>query len=206
MIRVSEMVLPGHPDKFCDQIADAVVEQCYAVDREAYCQVEVACWGDEIWLTGGIVTRHPLKRTPEQVVRKVGRELGYVVGNAINVARYQVRDSVCQRREDPRTWTQHVNDQSIAIGWAGYDEQVAWLPPEHYLAHAFREALTASFAAGRLRFQGPDGKLLVRLREASDVLKISESAIKSTLHRSRQRLLQDLKSFAAQVKEMSHAV
>ena len=26
MIRVSEMVLPGHPDKFCDQIADAIVE------------------------------------------------------------------------------------------------------------------------------------------------------------------------------------
>ncbi len=25
MIRVSEMVLPGHPDKFCDQVADAIV-------------------------------------------------------------------------------------------------------------------------------------------------------------------------------------
>ena len=58
MIRFSEMVLPGHPDKFCDQVADAIVAECYRADPEAYCQVEVSCWGDEIWLTGGIVALH----------------------------------------------------------------------------------------------------------------------------------------------------
>ena len=26
MIRVSEFVLPGHPDKFCDAVADAIIE------------------------------------------------------------------------------------------------------------------------------------------------------------------------------------
>lgn len=168
MIRVSEMVLPGHPDKFCDQIADAVVEQCYAVDANAYCQVEVACWGDEIWLTGGIATRPPLEQTLKEVVHEVGRRIGYVAGNAVDVERYTVRDSVCQLRRDPRQWTHHVNDQCIAVGWAGYDERVAWLPPEHYLAHAFREALTKSFASGQLMGQGPDGKLIVQLRESSD--------------------------------------
>ena len=44
MIRISEMVLPGHPDKFCDQIADAIVNQCKRVDPLAYCQVEVSVW------------------------------------------------------------------------------------------------------------------------------------------------------------------
>ncbi len=61
-----------------------------------------------------------------------------------------------------------MNDQCISIGWAGYDEKVAFLPPEHYLAHVFREALTQSFQSGRLQRQGPDGKLIVRLRENSD--------------------------------------
>ena len=28
MIRMSEVVLPGHPDKFCDQVADAIVAEC----------------------------------------------------------------------------------------------------------------------------------------------------------------------------------
>jgi S-adenosylmethionine synthetase len=36
------------------------------------------------------------------------------------------------------------------------------------VAHRFREALTRSFTGGRLERQGPDGKLVVRLRESSD--------------------------------------
>ena len=62
MIRVSEMVLPGHPDKFCDQVADAVVAECYAVALEGYCQVEVSVWSDQVWLSGGTATRAPLRR------------------------------------------------------------------------------------------------------------------------------------------------
>jgi len=168
MIRFSEMVLPGHPDKFCDQVADEIVAECYRVDAEAYCQVEVSCWSDEIWLTGGIVTRKPLLRSLEDVVRAVGREIGYVEGNAIVADRYQLNSSVCVEVADPTPWTHHVNDQCISIGWAGYDSKVRYLPPEHFLAHGFREALARSFRGGRLRRQGPDGKLLVRLRESSD--------------------------------------
>ncbi len=168
MIRVSEMVLPGHPDKFCDQVADAIVEQCYRVDSHAYCQVEMSCWSDEIFLTGAIVTEQPLARSLEDIVRQVGRQIGYVEGNAIDVSRYRIHNSVCQNIGRPDEWTRFVNDQNISIGWAGYDEKVAWLPPEHYLAHCFREALTSSFQAGRLKGEGPDGKLVVRLRENTD--------------------------------------
>ena len=167
MIRVSEMVLPGHPDKFCDQVADAIVQACYAVDTEAYCQVEMSCWSDEIFLTGGIVTARPLQKSLEDIVRETGRAIGYVQGNAIDVARYRIRNSVCLDTGRAAQWTRHVNDQCISIGWAGYDEKVAFLPPEHFLAHVFREALTQSFQSGRLQRQGPDGKLIVRLRENS---------------------------------------
>jgi hypothetical protein len=41
------------------------------------------------------------------------------------------------------------------------------VPPEHFLAHRLGEALAASCRAGRLIRQGPDGKLLVRLREST---------------------------------------
>ena len=168
MIRVSEMVLPGHPDKFCDQVADAIVAACYAADPAGYCQVEMSCWSDQVFLTGGIATARPLAEPLADIVRRTGRELGYVAGNAIDAGRYAVHSSVCDLRSDATQWTRHVNDQCIAVGWAGYDEKVAWLPPEHYLAHVFREALTGSFAGGRLARQGPDGKLIVRLRENAD--------------------------------------
>ena len=40
MIRVSEAVLPGHPDKLCDFVAESIVQAALAVDPEAYAQIE----------------------------------------------------------------------------------------------------------------------------------------------------------------------
>jgi S-adenosylmethionine synthetase len=195
MIRMSEVVLPGHPDKFCDQVADAIVAECYAADPRAYCQVEMSVWCDQVFLTGGIVTRRPLRRALADIVRDVGRDIGYVPGNAIDAGRYEVRDTVCQRRDDPRTWTDRVNDQSIAIGWAGYDAGVGWLPPEHYLAHRLGEALAGSCHAGRLAGQGPDGKLLVRLRESTDRWEVEQILV--TLQQRADVTLLDLTGWIA---------
>ena len=165
MIRMSEAVLPGHPDKFCDAVAEAIVAECYRADERAYCQVEVSTWCDEVWVNGGTATRKPLARSIEEIVREVGREVGYVEPNPLAIDRCRIRDSVCQEVRDPREWTDHVNDQCIAIGWAGYDEKVGFLPPEHFLVHWFRRELWASIKGGRLQGQGPDGKILVRVRE-----------------------------------------
>ncbi len=174
MIRMSEVVLPGHPDKFCDQVADAIVAECYKADPRAFCQVEMSVWCDQVFLTGGIATRKPLACDLADIVLATGRRIGYVAPNPIEADRYQVHDHVCQHREDPRTWTDHVNDQCIVIGWAGYDAKVAWLPPEHYLAHCFGDALAQSCQEGRLEGQGPDGKLLVRLRESTDEWQVEQ--------------------------------
>lgn len=166
MIRVAEMVLPGHPDKFCDQVADAIVQACYASDPAAYCQVEMSCWSNRVYLTGAVATQDPLAEPLAEIVRRTAREIGYVAGNAVDGDRYIVESSVCELRRNPRDWTGHVNDQCVSIGWAGYDARVAWLPPEQFLAHTLGEALVQAFAPGQaLEGQGPDGKLMVRLRE-----------------------------------------
>lgn len=168
MIRVSEMVLPGHPDKFCDQIADEVIAECVAVDPDAYGQIEVGVWSDEVWLSGGTCTRAPLRVGLDELVRRVGERVGYSGRNRVDAARYEVTSTVCLEVGDPRRWTEAVNDQAIVIGWAGYDAATRYLPPEHFLAHVFREALTVACRGGVLEGQGPDGKLLVRLREDDD--------------------------------------
>ena len=59
MIRVSEFVLPGHPDKFCDAMAEAIIGEVLKVDADGYGQVEVAVWSDRVFLTGGVCTRRP---------------------------------------------------------------------------------------------------------------------------------------------------
>ena len=168
MIRVSEAVLPGHPDKFCDQVADAIVAESYRVDPRAYCQVEVSVWSDQVWISGGIATRESFERPLDEIVREVGRGIGYVSGNAIDADQYQVTDVVCRFVCDPREWTNHVNDQAIVVGWAGYDANTDYLSPEHFLVDRLRGVLFESCRTGELSGHGPDGKLLVRIRENSD--------------------------------------
>lgn len=133
--------------------------------------------------------------------------IGYVAPNAIEADRYEVSDTVCQRREDPRTWTDHVNDQCISVGWAGYDAKVAWLPPEHYLAHTLGAALAHSCRGGRLAGQGPDGKLLVRVRESTDQWQVEQILV--TLQQLPQvslleltaRLVDDLRDAYGRIQE-----
>jgi len=57
MIRVAEFVLPGHPDKFCDAVADAIIAEVLKVDADGYGQVEVSVWSDQVLLTGSVCTR-----------------------------------------------------------------------------------------------------------------------------------------------------
>ena len=167
MIRISEAVLAGHPDKFCDQVADAVIAECMKVDEDAYGQVEVAAWSDEVWLNGGICTRKPMTRPIRDIVIETGKAVGYSGGNWVDAGRYRVTDAICRRVNDPGVWTSKVNDQSVVIGWAGYDAKTHFLPPEHFLTQSFREAMMDSCRGGYLQGQGPDGKLLVRLKEQS---------------------------------------
>ncbi len=158
----------GHPDKFCDIAADAIVAEYYRADRRAYCQVEHATWCDEIWVNGVIAIRKPLDRSLETIIREVARDIGYVEPNPMVADRYRIRGSVCQEIRDPREWTDHVNDQCVTIGWAGYDARVGFLPPGHFLVHYLQQAIWQSIKGGRLIGQGLDGKLLVRVRVSSN--------------------------------------
>jgi len=183
MIRVSEAVLPGHPDKFCDQVADAIVAEAYRADERAYCQAEVGVWSDQLWISGAVAAGRPLARPIEEIVCEVGRAIGYTDGNAIDVERYRLTNTLCQYVRDPQEWTAHVNDQAVVVGWAGYDEQTAYLPPEHFLADQLERRLFESCRAGLLAGQGPDGKVLVRVRENPEAWAV-ESLLVTLQHRS----------------------
>jgi S-adenosylmethionine synthetase len=167
MIRHSEVVLPGHPDKICDAVAEAIVQAALAVDPDAYAQVEASVWDYEMWLTGGVVTSKRVPKLFADIAKDAVLALGFSAPNAFDAHKLEVRCSICGEVDDPKQYTHHVNDQCISIGWAGYDAKVEFLPPEHFLARRFAAALFRSFSEGLLRGQGPDGKLLVRLREES---------------------------------------
>ena len=101
MIHCAEAVLPGHPDKFCDRIADAIVAEALAADPLAFAQIEVGVWADEAWLSGNIVTRKPLKRSPAEILVQTGLAIGLTSDNRVNAARYRITDTVCRNIDDP---------------------------------------------------------------------------------------------------------
>lgn len=144
MRRYSEVVLNGHPDKFCDLVADRLIAEVCAIEPEAYAQVEVAVWSDVIFPSGCVATRASLDVPVQEVIRRAGRSIGYTPDNHIHVEQYQVLNHLCFIRQAPRHWTQHVNDQSIVNGFGGYDALTHYLLPEHYACWSFRSALINS--------------------------------------------------------------
>jgi S-adenosylmethionine synthetase len=190
MIRISEMVLAGHPDKFCDQVADAVMAEAMKVDADAYGQVEVSTWSDQVWLSGGICTRSPMQKPIKDIVMETGQLIGYTEDNCIDAQKYIVTDTVCQLIEEPGVWTNKVNDQCVVIGWAGYDASTRYLPPEHFLSHSLREAMTRSCLDGYLAGQGPDGKLMVRLKEQGTVWEVEHVLV--TLQQQESKTFADV--------------
>ena len=76
MFFTSESVTEGHPDKFCDQVSDAVLDECLRQDPLA----RVAC---ECYVTmgllniGGEITTSAMFDVAE-VARDVGNEIGYI--------------------------------------------------------------------------------------------------------------------------------
>ena len=55
--RPAEMVLPGHPDKLADAIADSIVEQAARREQRALCGVEVAVHRSHVFVTGRVAAR-----------------------------------------------------------------------------------------------------------------------------------------------------
>lgn len=174
MKRYAETVLNGHPDKFCDLLADRIVKKACGIDSLAYAQIEVAVWLDILFIDGGIAARTYPDISLRECVRETGREAGYLPGNHIDVERYRILDHVCRLKEDPRSWNNYSNDQSIIIGYAGYDAKTRFLPPEHFLAWYFREAVIRALREGALKGQGPDGKVLVVMNEEGAAWKLRQ--------------------------------
>lgn len=167
MKRYSETVLNGHPDKFCDLIADRIIRQAYKTDNEAYAQIEVSVWSDQIFFTGAVATKQKCEIDLKKIVTETGNEIGYTKENHIDASRYKILDLICRLTEPPQKWTNFVNDQSVVIGYAGYDAKTRFLPPEHFAAWYFREQVTRQLNE-TLEGHGPDGKILVITEENSN--------------------------------------
>ncbi|KKS75429.1 MAG: S-adenosylmethionine synthase, partial [Candidatus Azambacteria bacterium GW2011_GWA2_42_9] len=71
-----ESVTSGHPDKICDQISDAILDECLKRDREA--RVAVETFGSHgLLVIGGEITTRANHVDFAEIARKVYREIGH---------------------------------------------------------------------------------------------------------------------------------
>ena len=70
-----ESVTEGHPDKLCDAVADAMLDEILANDPTARAAVEVATTTGLVLVLGEVSTSHYVD--VKDVVRRTVREIGY---------------------------------------------------------------------------------------------------------------------------------
>ncbi len=59
----NEIVFRGHPDKVCDQISDAILDECLKQDPNSRCGIETVGGKKKIFITGEITSKTTSKFT-----------------------------------------------------------------------------------------------------------------------------------------------
>jgi len=79
----TEQVSKYHPDKYADQISDAILTECLRQDKNSHCGIETLVKDNTVVLSGEITTA--AKLDIDAIVRRVAGKLGYTVDKIINI-------------------------------------------------------------------------------------------------------------------------
>ena len=71
----SETVFRGHPDKICDQISDAILDECLNQDNTSRCGIETMGGKGKIFITGEVTTKANIN--VEEIAKRVLSDIGY---------------------------------------------------------------------------------------------------------------------------------
>jgi S-adenosylmethionine synthetase len=163
----AEFVLPGHPDKLCDAIADALVQEASRREKRALCGIEVAIHRARAFITGRIACKDAESIPIEIIARDVLRSAGYGKEWEPDPDALRIETDLCLGPlEDGEADFRSVSDdQSIVTGYAIDVPGTNYLPPEHWLAWRFSRALERLHVERPDLKLGPDGKVALIYEE-----------------------------------------
>lgn len=156
-IFTSESVCAGHPDKICDQISDAILDECLKQDKKSRVAVETLVTTNNIVLAGEVTTM--AKVNFEEVARHIVKKLGY--NNPIYNFDYKtvkVTTLIHSQSPDIATGVEvgGAGDQGMMFGYA-CNETLELMPLTIRVAHQITRKIDEARET-ELKYLRPDGK------------------------------------------------
>lgn len=156
MIRFSEFVSLGHPDKIADYISQFILDKYIENDSSTRYAVEVQIKDNYVTLGGEIASK--VRFTDDELLSYVKRaiaDIGYNEeynkiwrGNAISVNDIVLNNRIGQQSQDIAQGLNGWGDQGIFFGFATADSKTEYIPEDYALARRINKALFDSNIGG----------------------------------------------------------
>lgn len=195
----SESVTEGHPDKVCDQIADAVLDDILQHDPASRVACEVAANTGMILVFGEISTRHycDIPGIARRTIKRIGYDnCGFAadtcavltsideqspdIGQGVNLSAEARAGS-----DDPLD-ARGAGDQGLMFGFACSESEPyfpgTYMPLPVMLAHRLAQRLAACRRDGSVAGLGPDGKTQVTISYDGFTPRTATTVLISTQH------------------------